>query len=51
MDNENRNNDVPYIAFESELARWERIGHRALIVAGVAIAALVATNTLWIIFI
>ena len=44
---ENRKNDVPYICFESELARMERIARRFMILTGITAAALVLTNALW----
>ncbi len=43
---ENRN-DVPYIVYESEMARLERIVHRSVILSSVSVIALVVTNALW----
>ena len=40
--------DVPYIVFESEMARMERIIKRLFILAVVSVALLVGTNAYWI---
>ena len=45
---ENRN-DVPYIVYESEMARLERIVHRSVILTCISTIALVLTNILWFI--
>ena len=48
MDNDNRN-DVPYIAFESEIARLERIVHRSVILTCISIVAFAVTNIIWLV--
>lgn len=40
--------DVPYIAFESELARLERIVKKLFILLTVTVCLLVGTNAYWI---
>ena len=40
--------DVPYVVFESELARLERIIHRQFALIVIAILLLVGTNAYWI---
>lgn len=40
--------DVPYIAFESELARLERIIRKQFVLIIIAICLLVGTNAYWI---
>lgn len=40
--------DVPYIAFESELARLERIIKKLFILLVVTVCLLVGTNAYWI---
>lgn len=40
--------DVPYVVFESELARLERIIHRQFVLIVIAILLLVGTNAYWI---
>ena len=40
--------DVPYIVFESELARLERIIHKQFVLILVAVLLLVGTNAYWI---
>lgn len=40
--------DVPYVVFESELARLERIIHRQFALIVIAILLLVGTNACWI---
>ena len=44
----NEEKNVPYIVFESEMARLERIVKRFSILAFLAILMLVLTNGLWI---
>jgi hypothetical protein len=44
------NKDIPYIAFETEMVRLERINKRLWILAIILIAVLLATNTGWIIY-
>ena len=39
--------DVPYIAFESELARLERIIRRQFVLIIIALVLLVGTNACW----
>lgn len=41
-------NDVPYIAYESELARLERIIKRQFVLIVIAVCFLVGTNACWI---
>ena len=41
---------IPFIAFESALARCERIIHRLVIIIIALIALLVVTNVLWTIY-
>lgn len=43
-------NDIPYIAFEAEMARHERTIKRLLIALVVAIALLFASNVAWLWF-
>ena len=40
--------DVPYIVFETELARLERIIRRMFVLAVVSIVLLVGTNAYWL---
>lgn len=40
--------NVPYIAYEAELSRMERMNHRLWIVVLVLIAALIVTNAAWL---
>lgn len=40
--------DVPYIAFESELARLERVIKKMFILLVVTVSLLVGTNAYWI---
>lgn len=40
--------DVPYIVFETELARLERIIRRMFVLAVVSIVLLVGTNACWL---
>lgn len=40
--------DVPYVVFESELARLERIIHRQFVLIVIAVLLLVGTNAYWI---
>lgn len=40
--------DVPYVVFESELARLERIIHRQFALIVIAVLLLVGTNACWI---
>lgn len=40
--------DVPYVVFESELARLERIIHRQFVLLVIAVLLLVGTNAYWI---
>lgn len=40
--------DVPYVVFESELARLERIIHRQFVLIVIAVLLLVGTNACWI---
>ena len=42
--------DVPYIAFEAEMARHERIIRRLLIALIVAVALLFISNVAWLVF-
>lgn len=40
--------EVPYVVFESELARLERIIHRQFVLIVIAVLLLVGTNAYWI---
>jgi hypothetical protein len=40
--------DVPFIVFEAEMTRLERINRRMWICLVIAISALFFTNTLWL---
>lgn len=40
--------DVPYIVFESEMARMERVIKRLFVLMIVSVALLVGTNIFWI---
>lgn len=40
--------EVPYVVFESELARLERIIHRQFVLIVIAVLLLVGTNACWI---
>lgn len=42
--------DVPYICFESELARLERIIKKQFVLIIITIALLVGTNACWIVY-
>ena len=42
--------DIPYIAFESEMARHERTVKRLLVALALAVALLFASNAAWLIF-
>lgn len=44
-------NDIPYIAFEAEMARYERTIRRLLIALMVAIALVFASNMAWLWFV
>ena len=46
----NSDKNIPYIAFESELARQERQTKRLWIICIILIACLVLTNVGWIIY-
>lgn len=50
MDSEKRDKtvDVPYVAFESVTARWERANKRLIVVIGILIGLLFASNAIWI---
>lgn len=45
------NKDVPYIVFESEVARLERTIKRLVILVVVAVALIFASNIAWLLFI
>lgn len=42
------NKDIPYIVFESEMTRMERVNRRLWILAIILVAIIVITNALWI---
>jgi hypothetical protein len=42
--------DIPYIAFESEMARHERTVKRLLVALVVAVALLFISNVAWLLF-
>ena len=42
--------DIPYIAFESEMARHERTVKRLLIALAIAVVLLFASNVAWLLF-
>ena len=42
------NNDVPYIVYESTVARFERTVKRLITLVGITILLLFASNALWI---
>ena len=44
------NTPVPYIAYESTMARMERANKRSFIIIIILIIALIATNAGWIIY-
>lgn len=51
MDSQNSDkNVVSYLAFESVMARWERSNKRLIIIIGVLIALLFASNCAWLMF-
>lgn len=53
MDSEKRDktlNVVSYIAFESVQARWERANKRLIIIIGILIGLLFASNLAWLCF-
>lgn len=52
MDSEkcNKTVDVPYVAFESVIARWERANKRLIVIIGILIGLLFASNLAWLIF-
>lgn len=47
MDN---NKDIPYIAYEAAMSRFERINKRLWIMCIILIVLLVSSNVIWIIY-
>ena len=47
---ENKTKDIPYIAYDEALARFERINRRSFVVILVLIALLFLTNGAWLYF-
>lgn len=45
------NKDVPYIVFESEVARLERTIRRLVVLVVIAVALIFASNITWLLFI
>lgn len=43
-------NEIPYIAFEAEMARYERTIKRLLIALLVSVALIFASNAAWLLF-
>ena len=41
--------EIPYIAYESDMARLERFNRRLWVISLSLLAILIATNTIWIV--